>query len=217
MIADEVCLLCLGMLVTPDFFIAKKRSTMQDFFTTTSCRSNASAALPVTTGIWHLPLRGVAVFRESPVHAPAWCSKLKEELQRWGNKFSRELFHLQYFLWCFCSLMCFSSLFLYLLLPFVRYQSNLEHAWSGGCHRMWAWGDGQKHLFNLYLSSPLSINIYILMYLAIHTALLLVGISLGRFDLRTSTSPMSFGQRRPVCQLSDLELTRAAAKFGRAT
>eukprot|EP00434_Breviolum_minutum_P027722 symbB.v1.2.024521.t1/scaffold2324.1/size158529/9 len=45
--------------------------------------SNASAALPVTTGIWHLPLRGVAVFRESPVHAPAWCSKLKEELQRY--------------------------------------------------------------------------------------------------------------------------------------
>ena len=73
-----------------------------------------------------------------------------------------------------------------------------------------------KHLFNLYLSSPLSITC-ILMYLAIHTALLLVGISLGRFDLRTSTSPMSFGQRRPVCQLSDLEITRAAAKFGRAT
>ena len=87
----------LGMLVTPDFS-SLQRSTMQDFFTTNSCRSNASAALPVTTGIWHLPLRGVAVFRESPVHAPAWCSKLKEELQRWGNEFSRELFHLQYFL-----------------------------------------------------------------------------------------------------------------------
>lgn len=148
--------LVLGMLVTPDFFIAKKRSTMQDFFTTTSCRSNASAALPVTTGIWHLPLRGVAVFRESPVHAPAWCSKLKEELQRWGNKFSRELFHLQYFLWCFCSLMCFSSLFLYLLLPFVRYQSNLEHAWSGGCHRMWAWVM-VKNIYSTSISLALSL------------------------------------------------------------
>ena len=68
----------LGMLVTPDF--SSLSSDLEGFY---SCRSNASAAAPVTTGIWHLPLRGVAVFRESPAHAPAWCSKLKEELQRW--------------------------------------------------------------------------------------------------------------------------------------
>lgn len=35
------------------------------------------------TGIWQLPNRGVAVFHESPAHAETFCSKLKEELQRY--------------------------------------------------------------------------------------------------------------------------------------
>eukprot|EP00435_Cladocopium_sp_Y103_P019028 s1616_g4.t1 len=35
------------------------------------------------TGIWHLPHRGVAVFRDAAAHAETFCGKLKEELQRY--------------------------------------------------------------------------------------------------------------------------------------
>eukprot|EP00913_Durusdinium_trenchii_P007607 g7148.t1 len=36
------------------------------------------------TGIWNLPHRGVAVFRESPSQAPAFCSHLSEELHKYA-------------------------------------------------------------------------------------------------------------------------------------
>ena len=47
-----------------------------------SSRGTQTQIAPLQTGIWHLPHRGVAIFRDAPQSAPAFCSRLQEELQQ---------------------------------------------------------------------------------------------------------------------------------------